>query len=1220
MKRLLLFVTLLWSIVALSQIPTYYNDVNLTLTGSALKDALSAKIINTHTTNISYTPGVWDALKLTDLDPNDATKVVLIYGWDNTDGDITNDRTRDKTLQDTGSGATFVWNREHVYSKSLANPSLVTSSAGPGTDAHNLRPADRTRNTSRSNRKFADGSGTASYITAEGYWYPGDEWKGDVARMMMYMYLRYGDQTLPINVGVGTTVASDNNMILLFLEWNAEDPVSDLEKQRNPILEGIQGNRNPFLDNPAFATQIWGGPQAEDLFGGGGTPDTEAPTVPTNLVVNNITSSSVSLSWTASTDNIAVSSYDIYNGASIVGTSFTTSYTVTGLSASTSYTFSVRAKDAAGNQSANSTSVNATTNAGSSGTASDLLFSEYIEGSSNNKALEVANFTGNPVDLSAYDLRKATNGSGSWGSIYQLSGTLANGDVFVIANSSAVSSITSVADVTTGSGIVTFNGNDAVALFKNGTLIDVIGTFDSSANYAQNITLRRKSSITNPTTTYTVSEWDSYATDTFDGLGSHTIDGGTQTDTEAPTSPSSLASSNVTETTVDLSWTASTDNVGVTSYDVYSGVSLVGSTSSTIYSVTGLTVATSYSFTVKAKDAAGNESANSNTVNVTTIDLTAPSTPSGLTSSNITETSVDLSWAASSDNVAVSGYDIYNGASVIGTSPTTSYAVTGLTASTSYTFSVRAKDAAGNESANSNSINITTNDPLPGGTTSELLFSEYIEGSSNNKALEIANFTGGSVDLSIYTIKKQTNGAGSWSAGLQLTGSLANGDVFVVGHSSAVATITNVADITTANSEITFNGNDAVGLFKNNVLIDILGIFNSSATYAQNTTLRRKSSVTSPNTTYTTSEWDSYATDTFDGLGSHVLDGAADTQAPSAPSSLTATNITETTIDLSWTASSDNTGVTGYDVYNGASLLGTTTNTSYYIVGLTAGTSYTFTVTAKDAAGNTSSSSNTENVTTLSPPSSTILSESYFESGWDNWTDGGNDCARYSGSRSWEGSYSIRIRDNSGTSSAMTSPIYDITSYNTVEIEFHFYVYSMENGEDFWFRYYDGNSWQTIQAWVAGSGIENNNFYTATVVIDSATYNFVNNAQFRFQNDASGNADHVYIDQVIITGKNGTSARSIQKSNSLTHLRSLHTNVDLFKVYPNLIEGNTLQIHLQDEETQIATYKVTSLLGQVLKTGTISETTINIGNLKAGVYFLEISIDNEKIIQKFVKK
>ena len=127
-----------------------------------------------------------------------------------------------------------------------------------------------------------------------GGWYPGDEWKGDVARMMLYMYLRYNNQCLPSNVAIGTTNSSDNNMINLLLQWNAEDPVSSFEAQRNPILAGIQGNRNPFIDNPAFATQIWGGPQAEDLFGnGGGSSDTQAPTAPTNLTTASITQTSV---------------------------------------------------------------------------------------------------------------------------------------------------------------------------------------------------------------------------------------------------------------------------------------------------------------------------------------------------------------------------------------------------------------------------------------------------------------------------------------------------------------------------------------------------------------------------------------------------------------------------------------------------------------------------------------------------------------------------------------------------------------------------------------------------------------------------------------------------------------------------------------------------------------------------------------------------------------
>ena len=111
---------------------------------------------------------------------------------------------------------------------------------------------------------------------------------------------------------------------------------------------------------------------------------------------------------------------------------------------------------------------------------------------------------------------------------------------------------------------------------------------------------------------------------------------------------------------------------------------------------------------------------------------------------------------------------------------------------------------------------------------------------------------------------------------------------------------------------------------------------------------------------------------------------------------------------------------------------------------------------------------------------STVLHEGYFETGWDGWTDGGSDCYRYSGSRSYEGNYSIRIRDNSGTASAMTSETFNLTSYDQVEVEFYFYSYSMENGEDFWLRYYNGSSWSTVASWARGTNFNNNTFYTAT--------------------------------------------------------------------------------------------------------------------------------------------
>ena len=169
----------------------YYNSFNWTLSGTALKNALVTKITTTHTNYLSYTPGIWEASRITDLDPNNSNNVLLIYGWENgSDNSLTNDRTRDKTTNGGGNGQ---WNREHVYAKSLGNPKLDDNApSDAGEDAHHLRPDDVQWNNTRGNTVFAAGTGNAGNVSSG--WYPGDEWKGDVARMMMYMYLLYVHQ------------------------------------------------------------------------------------------------------------------------------------------------------------------------------------------------------------------------------------------------------------------------------------------------------------------------------------------------------------------------------------------------------------------------------------------------------------------------------------------------------------------------------------------------------------------------------------------------------------------------------------------------------------------------------------------------------------------------------------------------------------------------------------------------------------------------------------------------------------------------------------------------------------------------------------------------------------------------------------------------------------------------------------------------------------------
>ncbi|NCD22528.1 MAG: hypothetical protein EOL90_06275 [Spartobacteria bacterium] len=152
--------------------------------------------------------------------------------------------------------------------------------------------------------------------------------------------------------------------------------------------------------------------------------------------------------------------------------------------------------------------------------AADLFISEYIEGSSNNKAVEIFNGTGAAVDLgtAGYVLRIYSNGSTTPTTI-TLAGTVADGDVFVVAKNDANATILALADQTSGS--LTHNGNDVVALAKNDANIDVVGTIGSDVVFAADVTKVRKSTVVEGTTTYDPLEWDDYAADTTDYLGSH---------------------------------------------------------------------------------------------------------------------------------------------------------------------------------------------------------------------------------------------------------------------------------------------------------------------------------------------------------------------------------------------------------------------------------------------------------------------------------------------------------------------------------------------------------------------------------------------------------------------------------------------------------------------------------------------------------------------------
>lgn len=192
------------------------------------------------------------------------------------------------------------------------------------------------------------------------------------------------------------------------------------------------------------------------------------------------------------------------------------------------------------------------------------------------------------------------------------------------------------------------------------------------------------------------------------------------TDSMAPSVPTGLSATAVSGNQINLSWIVSTDNVGVTGYNVYRNGVQVGTAVGISYSDTGLDSWVSYSYTVAACDAAGNCSAPSTAASAKTLDNVAPSVPTGLAGSAFSTTQINLTWNASTDNVGVSGYEVYRNGVKIGTPSSTSYSDTGLQPATSYSYTVAACDAAGNCSAQSTAISASTVDNIAPTTPTNL--------------------------------------------------------------------------------------------------------------------------------------------------------------------------------------------------------------------------------------------------------------------------------------------------------------------------------------------------------------------------------------------------------------------------------------------------------------------------------------------------------------------
>lgn len=225
---------------------TYYRSA-IGLTGAALKAELHS-IISTNT-KLSYDQ-VWEALKVTDQDPANTSNVILLYSG----------RSQSKS---TNGGDANDWNREHVWAKSHGDFGTAT---GPGTDVHHLRPEDVTVNSARGNKDFDTGGSAVSeapgsYTDADSF-EPRNAVKGDVARMIFYMAVRYdggdGFANLEMNNSVANGSAPYMGKLSVLLSWSAQDPPDAFEKRRNQVIyDQFQHNRNPFVDHPEWARAIW---------------------------------------------------------------------------------------------------------------------------------------------------------------------------------------------------------------------------------------------------------------------------------------------------------------------------------------------------------------------------------------------------------------------------------------------------------------------------------------------------------------------------------------------------------------------------------------------------------------------------------------------------------------------------------------------------------------------------------------------------------------------------------------------------------------------------------------------------------------------------------------------------------------------------------------------------------------------------------------------------
>jgi PKD repeat protein len=339
------------------------------------------------------------------------------------------------------------------------------------------------------------------------------------------------------------------------------------------------------------------------------------------------------------------------------------------------------------------------------------------------------------------------------------------------------------------------------------------------------------------------------------------------------------------------------------------------------------------------------------------------------------------------------------------------------------------------------------------------------------------------------------------------------------------------------------------------------------------------------------------------------------------------------TANLQWNAVADATGYTLYfgtnnpptNIVNGTNVGNVT---SYDPVNdLSYSTVYYWKVIPYNANGSATGCSVWSFTTEATPNNPVQLSYSDFESGWGIWTDGGADCARYTGGTYASGGVaSIDIQDNSAVPSSFyhTNGV-DISTpgYVQIDVKFDFIAVSMENNEDFWVQYFNGSVWSTVASYARGANFNNNIFYTVNVSILESSYVFPTNMKIRFMCDASDDNDDVYIDNVQITGLMTASPNNyiIPLAGPLagSDEEVLSNEDSRIKVYPNPAE-NKLNISIEDNklaEMFIYDMKGVVVHHEVFNNG---QQVVGLENFRTGLYMIFIITPEETFKTKFVKK